>query len=116
MTSKALSREEQLTMAVSGEVVIRETDDYALRTCVYPDQTFKEDMIAYGLFNKTTGVREGEFRHLPLAYEWLNTLQDRLEGGTDKVAALSEAAVEAAKETVAEAVAVIAETEDASTD
>jgi hypothetical protein len=47
--------------------VLHTAGDYVIRVCHYYDDYLKEDLLAYGIYNQKTAVREAEARRLPNA-------------------------------------------------
>ena len=62
-----------------------ENERYIVDTCNFRDSMIEDNVRGYGLFNKATGIREGEFRRLSFAItlaERFNGELDRIENGT----------------------------------
>lgn len=55
--------------------VLHETAGYAVATCTLRDPVLKEEIMAYGVYNKSTSIREAETRRYTTAVNLVAQLQ-----------------------------------------
>lgn len=58
--------------------MLYETEHYFVHTCNFTDPVLGEEVEGYGIFNKTTEVREAETRRLETAARFCKQFQEEL--------------------------------------